>query len=308
MQQIPVSVIVPTYQGEKKIGKFLDSMAAQSFKNFELIIVIDGSTDNTKQVIYNHQYSLNLKIIEQENKGKSASRNHGASVANGDLLIFFDDDMRPSADCIEKHRQFHLHHTNAILGGSQIGDPKVMKTAIQKFKLYCEQKWTAAFPKKEAIKLTSKNIYVSSANCSIPAPVFHRINGFDLNMKDAVDRDLAIRAMESGIDLFYDHTVFAYHDDMITCKSYIKRQREYQLAKNTIRNNKPALYKKYLEPHMSSSVKWYKQPLFWFFSHRFWVRAVDHFNIFAILPSNIQFKIYTLIVWGLASYYPKRKI
>jgi glycosyltransferase involved in cell wall biosynthesis len=94
MDKIDVSVIVPVYNSEEYIGATLDSIINQDFRNFELIVIDDGSTDRSLEVI-NQKLSdttLSYNVIHQENSGVSAARNRGIDAANGEYLVFIDAD------------------------------------------------------------------------------------------------------------------------------------------------------------------------------------------------------------------------
>lgn len=100
MHQDLISVVIPTYQHAQTIGACLDSILAQTYKNIEIIIVDDGSTDNTQKVLEHYKYQiLNIK---QENKGSNPARNRGFQEVNGDFVIFVDADVRMHPEMIEK--------------------------------------------------------------------------------------------------------------------------------------------------------------------------------------------------------------
>ena len=85
-----VSVIIPTYNRAKRLGKAIDSVLNQSHQDFELIIVDDGSDDNTAEVI--ESYSSDIVYLRQENSGPAAARNRGIEKARYDILAFLDSD------------------------------------------------------------------------------------------------------------------------------------------------------------------------------------------------------------------------
>ncbi len=89
-----ISVIVPAYNVEKYIPKTLKSLKNQTFKSIEVIVVNDGSTDNTRNVIINELTGADFdwKLIDQENKGVSVARNTGIEVSNGEYVYFLDGD------------------------------------------------------------------------------------------------------------------------------------------------------------------------------------------------------------------------
>lgn len=86
-----VSVIIPTYNYGRYIEKAIDSVLAQTYQDFEIIVVDDGSTDNTRTIIVT-KYRDKVKYIYQENKGASAARNQGLREASGDFIVFLDAD------------------------------------------------------------------------------------------------------------------------------------------------------------------------------------------------------------------------
>ena len=90
-KDILFSVIIPTYNRANMIGKAIDSVLAQTYTNWELIIVDDGSTDNTKDVVQSYNDSR-IKYFYQENKGRSVARNYGIELSKGDYISFLDDD------------------------------------------------------------------------------------------------------------------------------------------------------------------------------------------------------------------------
>ncbi|MBR4833496.1 MAG: glycosyltransferase family 2 protein [Thermoguttaceae bacterium] len=93
-ETVKISVIVPCYNCEQLIDETLESLERQSFKNFEVLCVNDGSTDGTlkKLTTWEEKKSLNLKIIDQPNGGVSSARNAGIHNAVGEWLLFLDSD------------------------------------------------------------------------------------------------------------------------------------------------------------------------------------------------------------------------
>lgn len=94
MDNIDVSVIVPVYNSEEYIGTTLDSIINQDFKSFEVIVIDDGSTDKSLEII-NQKLSkstISYNVIHQENSGVSGARNRGIEEANGKYLVFIDAD------------------------------------------------------------------------------------------------------------------------------------------------------------------------------------------------------------------------
>lgn len=95
------SIIVPTYNRENYLFKCIDSVLDQTYDNFELIIVDDGSTDNTEKLVKKYK-DKRIKYFKNENHGIGYSRNFGLDKAKGDYIFFLDSDDYLNEDMLEK--------------------------------------------------------------------------------------------------------------------------------------------------------------------------------------------------------------
>jgi len=95
-----ISVILPVFNEEKYIKKAIESVLDQSFTDFELIVVNDGSYDNTLDIINSFE-DERIKIIDQINQGPGASRNNALKIASGDYIMFLDGDDWYCPDALE---------------------------------------------------------------------------------------------------------------------------------------------------------------------------------------------------------------
>lgn len=117
MEQNPkISIIVPAYNVEKYISQCLDSLVNQTYKNIEIIVINDGSSDNTFSTIKKYAENDNRVIaINQANKGVSASRNIGLEKLTGEYVTFVDSDDWIELDACEKMLE-HVINNNADIG------------------------------------------------------------------------------------------------------------------------------------------------------------------------------------------------
>ena len=121
------SVVVPAYNAERLIGRCIDSILGQSFQDFELIVVNDGSKDHTLEAMAGYQ-DARLKVITQPNQGVSVARNTGIQAARGDYICFLDADDEFLPHCLEEYRRaidafpekgfFASRHCVGLLDGS----------------------------------------------------------------------------------------------------------------------------------------------------------------------------------------------
>lgn len=103
-----VSVIVPTYNHASYLPKAIHSCINQTYKNLEIIVIDDGSTDNTKEII--QEFRDKIIYISQDNRGVSAARNVGLEIATGDFITFLDADDYLTEDSIEVRLEVLLQH------------------------------------------------------------------------------------------------------------------------------------------------------------------------------------------------------
>src|SRR5258707_10281865 len=98
-----LSVVIPTYNRCASLRRLLDALARQTLSadRFEVIVVDDGSSDGTRELLRTLKTPYALVSIEQPNQGPGAARNRGVRAASGDLILFLDDDVVPMDDLLD---------------------------------------------------------------------------------------------------------------------------------------------------------------------------------------------------------------
>lgn len=116
-----VSVIIPTYNCAKYLRDTVESVLSQSFQDFEIIIVDDGSTDNTKETISKLGNDQRIIYISQENKGQACARNTGLKMAKGDYIALLDADdkwlpnrLEEAVAALDNHPDVGLVHAHSL--------------------------------------------------------------------------------------------------------------------------------------------------------------------------------------------------
>ena len=104
------SVIIPAYNAKDTLARALDSVLAQSWPAFEIIVIDDGSIDATAAVAAS--YGEKIRYLRQDNAGVSAARNHGARIASGDWLTFLDADDWYYLDRLKRHGEWIVRDTS----------------------------------------------------------------------------------------------------------------------------------------------------------------------------------------------------
>lgn len=141
-----ISVLIPAYNAEKTIGKTLDSLVNQTRKDFEIVVVDDGSSDTTPQILREYQNIFpNMKIYSQQNLGVAAARNRLVEIASGTHLLFCDAD-----DYLEEHAieliydTLSKHNVDLVVFGYKMiregGDKAVLKRKLSEG-MYRKNQW-----------------------------------------------------------------------------------------------------------------------------------------------------------------------
>jgi GT2 family glycosyltransferase len=211
--------------------------------------------------------------------------------------------MRPIKECVGLHVQHHRQKPGSIMVGSQIEDLKAKLSDIQKYKGYLTRLWERPLAQIDE-PMNKKSLYLTAANFSISKKVFFDLGGFDERLTDAEDFDLGVKAIQAGIPIYFNSEAIGWHDDLITCKSYIKRQIQYKKAHELLKKLKPDIYQDF-DNHQINKINPLKKAFFYFFSFPFWQHTVDNFNWLLIFPHTIRYKIYNYIITARSIYYPE---
>src|SRR4030042_6253183 len=101
-----VSVIIPTYNRADCVTKSIDSVLSQTYNDYEIIVVDDGSTDNTRQILQSYVDKCLIHYIYQDNAGCAAARNSGIRAAKGQWIAFLDSDDTWLPDKLAEQMQY----------------------------------------------------------------------------------------------------------------------------------------------------------------------------------------------------------
>jgi glycosyltransferase involved in cell wall biosynthesis len=280
-----LSIVIPTYQGENRIHHVLNSLKNQTYKDFEVIVVIDGSNDGTEEIVKPYQSELSLKIISQENMGRAGSRNSGAKYASGEFIIFFDDDVIVPSNVVANY--FALARVHNVVQGS-VYPVYDRNSEIVKYSSFLNGKWSGKLFEDQFCL----NPYLSASNFLIRKSTFNQVNGFDVRFRDAEDMDLAIRLMESSEKIFLTNKTSVGHKLQDNFADYSKRIVQYRRARKMLYELNPYTIKYFPSNH--DIVEW-KKKIYKAISSPSWLQAMDA-GYFRILPKKIRFKLYDILL------------
>jgi glycosyltransferase involved in cell wall biosynthesis len=211
MAPIGVSVIIPTFQGGRRLPRALDALAQQlpTPVVFEVLVVVDGSTDGTGNMLRRLETPYPLLVVERSNGGRAAACNSGLSFARGEIVVLLDDDMQPCPNFVEAHYLAHREKPRlGVVGAAPMEVVPVPRGARRylagKFNRHLEK---LASPEHG---ITLRDFY--SGNFSIRRDLLLEAGGFDEGFTEYGNEDLelSIRLRRLGIKLAYSPTAAAH--------------------------------------------------------------------------------------------------
>jgi glycosyltransferase involved in cell wall biosynthesis len=281
----------------------LHALVNQSTQQFDILVMVDGSEDNTVAIVNDFRIQfdlLRIKVIWQQNQGRARVKNNGASIVGSGLLIFFDDDTEPDRNAVQRHIEFHNQYSG-ILAGNVVEYPSAQKTDVANYKAMLTHRWTDKYP-KDILRLGVDNLFFSAANCSIPKTIFDQLGGFNSALHDAEDFDLALRALENGIAVYYDKMNTVVHHENLSCAAYIKRLRQYGRAHAQLAELHPE------RKHQRQPTSRPRKVIYRFFSFPFWLWLIDNGIFVFLIPRKLRYHLYSVVIHALSVEYANIKI
>jgi len=220
-----VSVVVCSYNGAPTLRACLESLQGLDYPDYEVIVVDDGSKDNTQDILVDFP---GVNNIRQKNMGLSVARNVGINASKGDIVAFTDSDCMVDKDWLYYLVQPLIDGDFAAVGGPNISPPAVSFV----------QAAVAAAPGGPSHVLLSDLEAEHVPGCNI---AFHRwaldlIGGFDPEYRKAGDDvDVCWRLMQAGYRIGFSPSALVWHHRRFTVKAFFNQQRGYGEAEALLR-------------------------------------------------------------------------
>jgi glycosyltransferase involved in cell wall biosynthesis len=179
-----ISIIIPTYQSAQFLPQSIESILNQTFKDFEVIVVDDGSTDSTSEVLNN--YIPQIRVISQKNQGPSIARNTGIRASSGVFLAFLDaddfwisDKLEKQIRLLEENYELGLIFTNALILYNQISKGTIFDLVTPK----------SGWVEKDLFQIN----FMPMSTILVRRSCLERVGLFDENLPPCEDYDLWLR-------------------------------------------------------------------------------------------------------------------
>jgi glycosyltransferase involved in cell wall biosynthesis len=184
MESLKVSVIIPTYNRSEYILDAIQSAVDQKYESMEIIVVDDGSTDDTKDKLVSLIDRGVIRYVYQENEGRSAARNKGIALATGEYIAFLDSDDLFEPDKLVKQVEFFSMHPEVGLVHGGYGKFDNLNTDLG----YRDPAWFSGwiYPKMLLVWYT----LLATPTVMVPKRVMDEVGGFDKSLFIGEDLDL----------------------------------------------------------------------------------------------------------------------
>jgi GT2 family glycosyltransferase len=197
-----LSVVIPTYNGAERLLRCLENFHRQTLPpdSFEVVVVVDGSTDDTARMLAGIDTPFRLVVIEQRNQGAAAARNAGVAVARGTYCAFVDDDIIAAPELLAEHLRVQREH-GGVVGLGAI--PTVVPDDAGWLPRCVAEDFNEHYAKLASGARTPswRNCY--GGNMSVPRAPFLAVGGFAPDMRRGHDVELGYRLSEYGLSFAY---------------------------------------------------------------------------------------------------------
>ncbi|MDE3188113.1 MAG: glycosyltransferase family 2 protein [Acidobacteriota bacterium] len=205
-----ISVIIPTFNRREIVRRTVETLIAQTLPadRYELIVVIDGSTDGTAAMLRALRPACRLRVIEQENRGLAGARNSGFRAAETGLVLFLDDDMLCAPGLIAAHVAAHGTVDRMVgFGAIFLSPDSPPSLAVE-----CFHREIGAFylQQMQSASTSWQEIECVFSNTSLPRSVLIEADGFDEAFRMREDLELGVRLCNAGVKARYIDSAVAY--------------------------------------------------------------------------------------------------
>jgi len=230
------SIIIPLYNRPQEIDELLHTLTQQTYTQFEVLIIEDGSKIDAKDIVDSYADSLDIKYFYKENGGQGFARNFGFEHAKGDYFVIFDSDCLIPIDYLEIVKNYLLEYPLDAYGGPDGAHPSF--TPVQKAISYS---MTSPFT-TGGIRGNKKHIgqfHPRSFNMGISREVWERTGGFILTrLGEDIEFSIRIQSMGFKIGLIPDAIVF--HKRRTDLKQFYKQLHFFGRARINIYKHFPS--------------------------------------------------------------------
>lgn len=233
------SLIIPVYNRPDEVDELLASLEAQTLKDFEVVVVEDGSTIPCLNIVNEHASRLALRYFQKENSGPGQSRNYGAERSQGEYLIVLDSDcVLPQGYLQAVDEELERRPSDAFGGPDRAHDSF---TPVQKAINYSMTSFFTTGGIRGGKKKLDK-FYPRSFNMGVHSELYKRLGGFSA-MRFGEDIDFSIRIFKSGASCRLFPEAWVWHKRRTDMKKFFKQVHNSGIARINLMKRHPGSLK-----------------------------------------------------------------
>ncbi|SDE39593.1 glycosyltransferase [Riemerella columbipharyngis] len=234
-----ISIIIAIYNRKDELRELLNSLTLQSDKNFEVIIVDDGSIIDLRSTIDMFKNILDLKFFRKENSGPGLSRNYGAEKAKNDWLVFVDSDVIVEKDYIGNIKKNLAQTSCDAFGGAD--KAHIGFNLMQKAISYAMTSIFTTGGIRGSKKSVSK-FQPRSFNMGVRKETFDKVGGFS-EMRIGEDPDLSMTLWENGYTTAFFDNIGVYHKRRTDFRKFSRQVYQFGVARPILNQRHPSYTK-----------------------------------------------------------------
>lgn len=233
------SVIIPVYNRPKEVEELLESLCAQTFTDFEVIVVEDGSSETSESICDKYRDRLDLKYYFKSNSGPGPSRNYGAERSAGDYLIILDSDVIVPKEYLQNIENALKADSTDAFGGPDRAHESF--TPIQKAINYSMTSFFTTGGIRGGKQKMDK-FYPRSFNMGIRKSLFQQVGGF-APIRYGEDIDLSTRLFKAGCNCRLFPEAYVYHKRRVKFSSFFRQVKHSGEARVMLKRKYPETFK-----------------------------------------------------------------
>lgn len=233
------SIIVPVYNRPDEVDELLESLTHQAFKQFEVIIVEDGSKNDCRSVVEKYSTALDIHYYYKDNSGPGQSRNYGAERSKGDYLIVLDSDVVLPEGYLQAVEDELTANPCDAFGGPDSAHPSF--TDVQKAISYSMTSFFTTGGIRGGKKKLDK-FYPRSFNMGIRRDIYKKLNGFS-KMRFGEDIDFSIRIFKAGCSCRLFPEAWVWHKRRTDMRKFFRQVYNSGIARINLHKRHPGSMK-----------------------------------------------------------------
>lgn len=309
------SIIIPVYNRPEEVDELLESLSEQTYLDFEVLLIEDGSTEKCNLVAEKYKDDINIRYYYKENSGRSETRNYGMENAEGDYFVFFDSDCVIPPFYFEKIKKTLDSNYTDSYGGPDKADESF--TDLQKAISFSMTSFltTGGIRGSKGVKM--EKFVPRTFNMGFSKEVYEKVGGF----KDMFgeDIDLSLRIRDNGYTCQLISDAYVYHKRRVDLRSFYRQVHVFGMARISLYLLHPSSLKLvHTLPALFIIISlimllvsfyniWFIFPLLFYFLLIFIVSSLEYkklsIGFISIITSAIQLYGYG---WGFLKSYIKK--